>query len=152
MNGYGAVIDPEDTNVIQVARENRERGMLMTEYGTEAMRDLIEASKTATTGGRKFDGNKPQYGLLPPKALKETVKVLTLGAQKYEPDNWKNVPDAQNRYFDALQRHLWDWKSGEKHDPETGINHLAHACCNILFLLERDSTTPEEWEELTRQK
>ena len=45
--------------------------------------DPIKASQTATTGGRKFDGNKLEYGLLPAFALEETVKVLTFGAQKY---------------------------------------------------------------------
>lgn len=149
MNGYGAVIDPEDTNVIQVARENKEKGLLMH---TEVMKKLIQDSQTATTGGRKFDGDKLRYGLLPPKALKETVQVLTLGAQKYEPDNWKHVPDAQNRYFNALQRHLWDHFSGEQNDPETGINHLAHAVCNIFFLLERDLYTEEEWQEQLSNK
>lgn len=152
MNGYGAVIDPEDTNVIQVARENREKGMLMTEYGTEAMRDLIQASRTATTGGRKFDGDKLRYGLLPPKALKETVHVLSLGAIKYEENNWMYVPDSQNRYFDALQRHIWAWKSGEQNDQETGVNHLAHAMCNLMFILERDSYSEEEWKVETLQK
>ena len=33
--------------------------------------------------GRKYDGGKLEYGLLPPLALEETVKVLTFGAQKY---------------------------------------------------------------------
>ena len=97
--------------------------------------------------GRKFDIGKPQYGLLPPAALKETVKVLTYGVQKYDRNNWQKVPDAQSRYFDALQRHLWDWVAGEQLDPETGINHLAHAMCNIMFLLERDLVSPEEWAE-----
>lgn len=111
------------------------------------VKNEVELSQTATTGGRKFDGGKPQYGLIPPKALKELVKVLTLGAIKYEPDNWKHVPEAQYRYYDALMRHAWDWKSGEQLDPETGINHLAHAMCNLLFLLERDLYTEEEWLE-----
>jgi len=39
------------------------------------------------SAGRKFDGGKLEYGLLPPLALEETVKVLTFGAQKYERDN-----------------------------------------------------------------
>ena len=56
--------------------------------------------------GRKFDTGKLEYGLLPPLALEETVRVLTFGAQKYERDNWKRVPDSKRRYFDALQRHL----------------------------------------------
>ena len=63
----------------------------------------VKASQIATTGGRKFDGGKLQYGLLPPLALKATVEILTFGAEKYEPDNWKVVPDSKRRYFDAMQ-------------------------------------------------
>jgi hypothetical protein len=100
--------------------------------------DFIKASQTATTGGRKFDGNKLEYGLLPPLALEETVKVLTFGAQKYERDNWQVVPDSKRRYFDALQRHVWAWKQGEQMDTESGIHHLAHAMCCLMFLYEHD--------------
>jgi len=113
--------------------------------------DRVKESQTATTGGRKFDQGKLQYGLIPPTALKETVKVLTAGAIKYDKYNWQKVPDAQDRYFDALQRHLWDWKSGQQLDSETGINHLAHAVCNLLFLLERDLYTEEEWKEVVKK-
>jgi hypothetical protein len=88
--------------------------------------------------GRKFDGGKLEYGLLPPLALEETVKVLTFGAQKYERDNWQKVPDSKRRYFDALQRHVWAWKQGEQFDPESGIHHLAHAMCCLMFLYEHD--------------
>ena len=98
----------------------------------------VKASQTATTGGRKFDGGKLQYGLLPPAALKATVEILTFGAEKYEPDNWKHVPDSKRRYFDAAMRHLWAWKAGEKDDPETGKNHIAHAMCCLMFLYEHD--------------
>jgi hypothetical protein len=98
----------------------------------------VKASQLATTGGRKFDGGKLQYGLLPPLALKATVEILTFGAEKYEPDNWKHVPDSKRRYFDAMQRHLWAWKEGEQDDPETGKNHLAHAMCCLMFLYEHD--------------
>ena len=100
--------------------------------------DFIKASQTATTGGRKIDGNKLEYGLLPPLALEETVKVLTFGAQKYERDNWQVVPDSKRRYFDALQRHVWAWKQGEQIDTESGIHHLAHAMCCLMFLYEHD--------------
>lgn len=88
--------------------------------------------------GRKFDGGKLEYGLLPPLALEETVKVLTFGAQKYERDNWQRVPDSKRRYFDALQRHVWAWKMGEQIDQESGIHHLAHAMCCLMFLYEHD--------------
>ena len=99
---------------------------------------VVKASQTATSGGRKFDGGKLQYGLLPPLALKATVDVLTFGAEKYEPDNWKVVPDSKRRYFDALQRHVWAWKEGEQIDPESGKHHLAHALCCLMFLYEHD--------------
>ena len=89
--------------------------------------------------GRKFDGGKLEYGLLPPHALKEVVKVLTFGAQKYDRDNWQKVPDSKRRYFDALQRHVWAWKEGEEFDPESGIHHLAHAMCCLMFLYEHDT-------------
>lgn len=88
--------------------------------------------------GRKFDNGKLQYGLLPPLALEETVKVLTFGAIKYEPDNWQRVPDSKRRYFDALQRHVWAWKQGEQIDQESGLPHLAHAMCCLMFLYEHD--------------
>jgi hypothetical protein len=101
-------------------------------------KDLIKASQTATTGGRKFDGGKPRYGLLPPLAMKATAEVLTFGAEKYEPDNWKHVPESKTRYFDALERHVWAWKMGEQMDPESGMHHLAHALCCLMFLYEHD--------------
>ena len=91
---------------------------------------------TVDTNGRKFDSGKLQYGLIPPEALRETVAVLTYGATKYAPDNWRYVPDAKRRYFDAAQRHIWAWKAGEVTDSETGANHLAHAICCLMFLLE----------------
>jgi hypothetical protein len=88
--------------------------------------------------GRKFDGGKLEYGLLPSLALEETVRVLTFGAQKYERGNWQKVPESKRRYFDALQRHIWAWKKGEHIDPESGLHHLAHAMCCLMFLYEHD--------------
>jgi len=105
------------------------------EYGKD---NIISIAGDTINLGRKFDGGKLEYGLLPPYALQETVKVLTFGAQKYERNNWIHVDDANRRYFDALQRHLWAWKMGENIDPESGLHHLAHAMCCLMFLYERD--------------
>jgi hypothetical protein len=105
---------------------------------------LKESQRKDHKGGRKFDGGKLQYGLIPPLALRETVKVLTFGAEKYEPDNWRRVPDGPRRYFDAAQRHLWAYKEGEMYDPETGVNHLAHALCCIMFMLDLDEEKNNE--------
>ena len=93
------------------------------------------------TQGRKFDSGKPEYGLIPPRSLDEMVKVLTIGAQKYERENWRYVKDGKRRYFDASQRHMWAWRRGENFDPESGLHHLAHAMANLFFLYEIDQDT-----------
>ncbi len=95
---------------------------------------------TGDTGadGRKHDAGKPQWGLLPWDAVGDIVEVLTLGARKYAPDNWRKVPNARARYFDAALRHLVAWKRGESFDHEWGCSHLAHAGCCVLFLLALD--------------
>jgi hypothetical protein len=85
--------------------------------------------------GVKYDNEKPQWSLLPFKALTEVVEVLTYGAKKYAPDNWKKVPNAKQRYIDACFRHLTAYVGGEKLDGETGKSHLAHGLCCMLYLL-----------------
>lgn len=92
--------------------------------------------------GRKLDSDKPRWDLLPLVAASDVVNVLTFGARKYAPDNWRHVPDARRRYFAAAMRHLVAWMGGEKADAESGLPHLAHAACCVLFLAELDSSAP----------
>lgn len=108
-----------------------------TEYSCQNILDDV-LDVISPVKGRKYDGGKLEYGLLPPLALEEVVRVLTFGAEKYERGNWKYVKDSKRRYFDALQRHLWAWKQGEQNDVESGMNHLAHAMCCLMFLYEHD--------------
>lgn len=88
------------------------------------------------SNGMKFDKDKPDYSLMPFGALDEVVKVLTHGANKYDRFNWEKVEDI--RYQAAALRHISAYMQGEKYDPETGINHLAHAVCSLLFLTQFD--------------
>ena len=60
-----------------------------------------------------------------------TLEVLSRGAQKYEVDSWKTVPDATWRYANAAARHLL---AKDTLDEEWGLPHKAHANCNLLFL------------------
>ena len=87
--------------------------------------------------GHKHDTGKARFSLIPLPALQEVMKVLEHGAEKYEVDNWKRIDDFENRYYDAIFRHLFAYKNGEVLDKESGINHLAHAACGVLFLLDR---------------
>ena len=85
--------------------------------------------------GVKYDDGKARWELIPFRAMRDVVDVLTYGSRKYADDNWKIVPDARKRYVSAAFRHLTDWAGGEKKDSETGKSHLAHAICCLLFLL-----------------
>lgn len=85
--------------------------------------------------GRKFDHGKLRYGLIPPETLEELAGVLTYGANKYAPNNWQNVEPFKERYTDALYRHIEAWRAGESVDEESGLSHLAHAMCNVVFLI-----------------
>lgn len=85
--------------------------------------------------GRKFDAGKLDYTLVPWDGLEEVVKVLEFGARKYARDNWQHVEGGDVRYLAAAFRHLIAYNQGEKVDQETGISHLAHAGCCLLFLL-----------------
>lgn len=88
--------------------------------------------------GLKFDTGKPDYTLLPWNAVEDVVRVLDFGAKKYARDNWKHVADHKNRYLAAAFRHLAAYTQGQETDPETGLSHLAHASCCILFLMAKD--------------
>lgn len=94
--------------------------------------------------GVKYDQDKPRWGLLPFKELEAVVDVLTSGSKKYSDGNWKIVPNAEERYFDAMLRHISQYRYGEKNDSETGKSHLAHAMCCSLFLLWFDNNPDAE--------
>lgn len=88
--------------------------------------------------GTKYDQDKLRYDLLPVEPIKQIVGVLTLGAKKYEDNNWQKVEPYRNRYYSACLRHIEAWRIGEIKDPETKIHHLAHAVCCLLFILWKE--------------
>ena len=87
---------------------------------------------------KKHDKGKPMWDLLPWTSVKQIVDVMTFGANKYGSNTWQGINDGKNRYFAALMRHLIAWRRGERIDPESGIHHLAHAGCCLLFMMWLD--------------
>lgn len=85
--------------------------------------------------GIKQDSKKLRWDLLPYKELGEIAGVLTHGANKYSDYGWQKLPNAKQRYFAAAIRHVTAWWQGEKNDQESGLSHLAHAGCCLLFLM-----------------
>lgn len=87
--------------------------------------------------GAKHDKGKLLFGCftqgLAP-VIKGVVAVLTYGAQKYARDSWQHVPNARQRYMDAVDRHLNSLNDGEIRDMESGLPHIFHAICNLMFV------------------
>ena len=86
--------------------------------------------------GRKDDQGKVRLDLMPPRAEWEVAAVLTHGAQKYDDENWRKVPDPVKRYEAAAKRHISRWKRGQRSDVDSSRHHLAHAICSLMFILE----------------
>lgn len=100
---------------------------------------VVTAPPSPPTVGLKDDAGKAPWHLFMWRAANAVVHVLEYGARKYAPNNWRNVPHARQRYFAATMRHLVAWHGGENIDPESGLPHLAHAACSLLFILELES-------------
>jgi hypothetical protein len=88
----------------------------------------------------KHDQDKPRIDLIPPQAIKDIAEVLTYGAKKYDAHNWRdNGGLAYSRVYAAAQRHLLSFWDGQSLDEETGMSHLAHAACCIVFLMSYEA-------------
>ncbi len=82
----------------------------------------------------KFDSEKAMFSLIEPKFISELAQVLTMGANKYGPEDWKTTENGHRRYLDALHRHLNAFEQGIMDDEESGQSHLAHVAANAMFL------------------
>ena len=80
--------------------------------------------------------------LLSSIAIVEVAKVMTFGKRKYAANNWRGG-FAWSRPLAAALRHIFAFLGGENRDPETGLSHLAHAICCLMFVLEFIVTHPE---------
>ena len=108
------------------------------EIVTRGERKLSEAHKDAGNA-LKFDTDKLPLHLLSTEAMNQTAAVLKFGAQKYAEHNWRKG-FAWSRPLAAAMRHITAFNNGEDKDPESGLSHLAHAACCIMFLLEFEKT------------
>lgn len=108
-------------------------------YGEEVAQSIasINGYDIGQLGFKKQDLAKVDWSLMPMKTLEEVVQVLMYGANKYSRDNWKKATSKEDieRIYAACQRHLADYQVGIETDTETNLRHLAHATCNLIFLL-----------------
>lgn len=92
--------------------------------------------------GLRYNDGKLRYDLLPKFAIEEFTKVLTIGANKYEPRNWENGMSWMG-VLASLKRHLAAFERGEDFDKETGLLHIAHVIANASFITEYYKIYPQ---------
>jgi hypothetical protein len=95
---------------------------------------MIDDLEAVPDQALKKDMGKPRWDLLPLEAVEGIVKVLTFGASKYEDNGWKGLGDQQERIHAAVMRHYTALRKGETIDSESGLPHLDHMMCNLMFL------------------
>ena len=93
--------------------------------------------------GIKYDKGKPRVAEMVKDfgpSILEVAKVWAFGADKYEKSNWKLVDNAEDRYTNALLRHLIA-EEDNPIDPESGLLHAVHVAWNALarlyFILQK---------------
>jgi hypothetical protein len=102
----------------------------------------LHGADAAKVEGSKYDSEKAPMALLDRSWLEETAKVLGFGARKYAAHNWRGGIE-YSRLVSAALRHLHAFNDGEDIDPESGLSHLAHASCCLMFLANMKATRPD---------
>lgn len=104
---------------------------------------------------RKDDAHKlhPSYILSQmPQAFEAVIEVADYGAKKYSPNGWKEVPQGQERYKEALLRHVLAYAAGNIIDVESNKQHLAHAAWNCLAIMQLTHIIPAETDILPNKQ
>lgn len=105
---------------------------------TKAIDLKKETISKRENGFIKADLGKLDFSLVDPFAYSDLAFQLTVGAEKYNKDNWKKGD--MNIYLSALERHIQDIKKAldeddvEKLIDDTGIQHGGALLCNSMFI------------------
>lgn len=104
--------------------------------------DLYATTEHTAPRAAHFDSGKRRVDLVPPELIEAVADVLAKGAEKYTEYNWQKGMEWMKLYGSAL-RHLLAFRKGEDKDPESGLDPIAHAICDLAFLLVYRRTHPE---------
>lgn len=98
-------------------------------------KEVLEAAKNVKKKeALRYDSGKFRFTLMFAIMKTELVRVFTMGAIKYEDNNWfLGMP--YSKCMDSLERHWTKWQMGQSVDKETGCHHLAQVAWNALVLM-----------------
>ena len=103
----------------------------------QVSKNLKDMSVPQAARAMRFDADKLRLDLIPPEFLIELARVYSMGAMKYDDDNWrKGMP--WRKCVRPVWSHLIKWLSGQTIDSETGCHHLAMVAwnCATLFMYQ----------------
>lgn len=89
---------------------------------------------------KRYNEGKAKFSLIDPSFEEGVARVLTFGAEKYGEENWKRSAGTENHdsfvrgCYDSMRRHLNALGHGENTDGESGLPHLDHVACNVMFI------------------
>lgn len=86
---------------------------------------------------------KPPMALISSIFLEQLAQVLAHGSRKYSANLWRVEPMPYTHEISSIMRHIAAFNRGEDLDSESGLSHLAHAACRLMFLVERTVTHME---------
>lgn len=118
---------------------SNERGVIKMDKQFEPNRAEKQAYASGLVledlAGKKNDTGKAPVSLISSVFIFEVAKVLDFGQKKYSSWNWKKG-FIWSRVISAVLRHIFQWLAGEDKDSETGLSHLSHAACGLMFLID----------------
>ena len=107
----------------------------------KTQQEQVKQPQDTTDYTIKYDQNKHKLSQFPREAMEAVVEVMEYGARKYGKGSWNRVE--VERYIDAAARHLYAMQDRDengrecinisKKDDESGLEHLYHLACNVVY-------------------
>ncbi len=107
--------------------------------------DRSRAGVVSPTAALRDNADKPELYFIYqfPTALEAFCWVKSMGAIKYDRDNWRKGGKPYHEYISACGRHLLAYAmfmlkmpGSSYYAPDTGCAHLAHAVWNLMALMD----------------
>ena len=103
------------------------------------MWDITEGSDIQMVNKKNESGNKkPSTNSVPPISILALGAAMQNGADKYGAFNWRDSEVTASVFYNAMQRHLLEWWSGENYAEDSKVHHLAHLMAGCAIILDAE--------------